>query len=226
MKAILYLRVSTQGQVEEGVSLAAQESKLRTWAKMNDAACVRVFRDEGISGGRIDNRPGLTAALADIGKGDVLVVYSLSRLSRSTCDLLELAEELRDCGADLVSLSEKIDTTGAAGKMVFRVLAVLCEFERDQISDRTKAALAYKRARGEKTGGSRPFGFNVRRGRNGGKPRLVPNAAEQKVIGLMKRRRARGQSLRTIGAAFGGRHPDGVRQILARAERDAREART
>lgn len=64
-------------------------------------------------------------------------------------------------GRDLVSLSEKIDTTSASGKMVFRLLAVLNEFERDQISDRTRFALAHKKANGEKTGGTVPFGYKV-----------------------------------------------------------------
>jgi len=215
MRAVLYVRVSTTGQAEEGVSLKAQEARLRAWALANGAAEVRVFSDAGIGAGRMDNRPSFAAALAAVGKGDVLAVYSLSRLSRSTCDLLELADDLHGRGADLMSLSERIDTSGAAGKMIFRVLAVLCEFEKDQVSDRTKAALAFKRGRGEKTGGDRPFGYNVRGGR------LFKNVGEQKIIQSMRRRRARGESLRTIGAAY-GRHPEVVRRILARVEREAR----
>jgi len=76
------------------------------------------------------------------------VVYSLSRLSRSTKDTLQIAEKLDKAGADLVSLSEQIDTTSASGKMVFRLMAVLNEFERDQISERTSAALQHKKAKG------------------------------------------------------------------------------
>ena len=192
MKAVCYLRVSTPGQVEEGVSLAAQEERLRAWAVAIGGAEAIFFRDEGISGGRADNRPGLQAALAAIKPGDVLAVYALSRLSRSTCDLLDLAEEVRVRGADLMSLTEKIDTSGAAGKMIFRVLAVLCEFERDQVSERTKAALAWKRSRGEKTGGDVPFGYDAAGGR------LTPNPMERATIQTMKRLRARGASYRAI----------------------------
>ena len=165
MKAIGYIRVSTQGQVEDGVSLDAQEAKVRSWADLNNAAEVVIFRDEGISGKRSDNRPGLQSALDACGKGDALIVYSLSRLSRSTKDTLSLSEILQKKDADLVSLSEKIDTTSASGKMVFRLLAVLNEFERDQISDRTRFALAHKRDKGEKTGGDVPFGYRVRAGK-------------------------------------------------------------
>jgi site-specific DNA recombinase len=192
MRAVGYIRVSTQGQADDRVSLDAQEAKIRAWADFNGASEVVLFRDEGISGKRSDNRPGLQAALSAITPGDALVVYSLSRLSRSTKDTLALADVLQKKEADLVSLSEKIDTTTASGKMVFRLLAVLSEFERDQISDRTKAALQFKRANGEKTGGSVPFGYNARAGR------LYRNAREQEVIALIRRRRGRGESLREI----------------------------
>ncbi len=192
MKAIGYVRVSTLGQVEDGVSLDAQEAKVRAWADLNGADEVVIFRDEGISGKRSDNRPGLQSALDMVGKGDALVVYSLSRLSRSTKDTLILSEILLKKEADLVSLSEKIDTTTAAGKMVFRMLAVLSEFERDQISDRTRFALAHKKANGEKTGGDVPFGYRVRAGK------LYRHAEEQKAVGMILELRSEGLSLREI----------------------------
>jgi site-specific DNA recombinase len=196
MKAIGYVRVSTQGQVEDGVSLDAQEAKIRAWAVANDAAEVTIYRDEGLSGKRAVVRPGLAAALEVVRPGDALVCYSLSRLSRSTKDTLALAEALAKKDADLVSMSEKIDTTSAAGKMIFRLLAVLAEFERDQVSDRTRFALAHKRANGEKTGGSVPFGYRVRRGK------LVKDAEEQKAIDLVLALHGRGESLRGIGHAL------------------------
>ena len=196
MKAIGYIRVSTQGQVEDGVSLDAQEAKVRAWADLNGAEEVVIFRDEGISGKRSDNRPGLQSALDTVGKGDALVIYSLSRLSRSTKDTLSLSEILQKKDADLVSLSEKIDTTSASGKMVFRLLAVLNEFERDQISDRTRFALAHKKANGEKTGGDVPFGYKVR----GGK--LSRNAEEQKAINMILDLHSKGYSLQCICGAL------------------------
>ena len=192
MKAIGYIRVSTSGQVEDGVSLDAQEAKVRAWADLNGASEVVIFRDEGISGSRSDNRPGLQDALAMVGKGDALVVYSLSRLSRSTKDALILSEVLSKKEADLVSLSEKIDTTTAAGKMVFRMLAVLSEFERDQISDRTRFALAHKRAKKEKTGGDVPFGYYL----DG--VHLVEDENEQKAITLIRDLREKGYTLQAI----------------------------
>lgn len=192
MKAIGYIRVSTQGQAEDGVSLDAQEAKVRAWADLNGADEVVIFRDEGISGKRSDNRPGLQSALDAVGKGDALIVYSLSRLSRSTKDTITLSELLTRKEADLVSLSEKIDTTTAAGKMVFRMLAVLSEFERDQVSDRTRFALAHKKANKEKTGGDIPYGYRL----NGN--HLVEDETEQRAITLIQDLRKKGYTLQAI----------------------------
>ena len=220
MKAIGYIRVSTQGQAEDGVSLDAQEAKVRAWAELAGAEVV-IFRDEGISGKRSDNRPGLLAALEAVGHGDALIVYSLSRLSRSTKETLAIADALAKKGADLVSMSEKIDTTSAAGKMVFRMLAVLSEFERDQISDRTRFALAHKKANGEKTGGDVPFGYRARKGK------LYQDAKEQEAVRLVRGLRKKGESLRDICRDLkaagitpkrgGAWHPTAVSRIVERA---------
>jgi DNA invertase Pin-like site-specific DNA recombinase len=193
MKAIGYIRVSTEGQASDGVSLAAQESKIRAWAELNDHSDVEIHIDAGLSGSRADNRPALQDAIAACRKGDVLVVYSLSRLARSTRDTIQIAEQLHKTGADLVSLSEKIDTTTAAGKMVFRMLAVLSEFERDQVAERTSMAMAHKKANGERVG-SVPYGFKL--AADG--VRLEPDASEQAAVTLAKQLRGDGQTLREI----------------------------
>jgi site-specific DNA recombinase len=201
MKAVTYVRVSTDEQATEGVSLDAQAAKLAAWANLNDAEIIGSYSDAGISGCRED-RPGLTAAIAHACKeGAVVVVYSLSRLSRSTTLTIKLADELAKHGADLVSLSEKIDTTTAAGRMVFRLLSSLAEFERDQIAERTKAALSHKKAKGERVG-SIPFGYDLAAdGIN-----LVPNVAQQEALSLIAELRAAGLSMRQIAAALNSRN--------------------
>jgi DNA invertase Pin-like site-specific DNA recombinase len=201
-RVIGYSRVSTGWQVEGGISLDAQEAKITAWAELNgyDTEAVEIFTDAGLSGCRADNRPGLQAALSAVEGGGVLVVSSLSRLTRSTADTLALAERIERAGADLVSLTERIDTTTAAGKMSFRLLAVLNEFERDQVSERTRAALAHKRATGHKTGGSIPFGYDDQ---GGGK--LIENQEEQQTLDLIWRLRDRGYSLRRIAAELESR---------------------
>jgi len=193
-RATAYLRVSTEGQAVDGISLDAQRAKISAWCELNGYTLADVQVDAGISGKRADNRPALQAALDDVcANGGALVVYSLSRLARSTRDCLDIADRLDRAGADLVSLSEKIDTTSAAGRMVFRMLAVLAEFERDQLSERTAAALAHKRSLGERVGAV-PFGFDLA---DDGIA-LVPNACEQRIIADIEALRGKGYSLRSI----------------------------
>jgi site-specific DNA recombinase len=217
MRAVGYIRVSTDDQAKEGVSLDAQRAKVGAWCLANDATLdpADVFVEgEGVdrksgrgkSGGRADNRPALQAALDRVcGCGGVLVFYSLSRLARSTRDTLAIAERLDKAGANLVSLSERIDTTSASGKMVFRMLAVLAEFERDLIRERTRDALQHKIRQGERCGKVR-FGSAVdpddpRRSKKTGSPvGLVPCPAEAESVILIRELAAGGRSLRGIAA--------------------------
>lgn len=203
-KAIGYIRVSTQGQVEEGVSLEAQRAKIDAWCKLNDAELVEVFRDAGISGASMGGREGLQAALKATGKGMALVAYSISRLARSTRDMLDIADRLDRKGADLVSLTEKIDTTSASGRMVFRLLAVLSEFEREQVGERTKAALAHKKAKGEKYAPV-PFGYREVEGR------LVEVKAEALIVAEIARMRERGAAYKAIAEGLNGKGIEGKR---------------
>jgi len=92
-----------------------------------------------------------------------------------------------------VSLSEKIDTTSAAGRMVFRMMAVLAEFERDQISERTSAAMQHMRGKGMYTGGRAPYGFRV-----DSDGRLVEDDYEQAVIKEARFQARQGRGLRAI----------------------------
>ena len=189
-KAIGYIRVSTQQQAEEGVSLEAQRTRIEAWCVANDYELTNVYCDSGISGTKSD-RPELLAALEQTTKDTALICYSLSRLTRSTKDMLQLSEELNRKGANLVSLTEKIDTTTAAGKMLFRMLAVLNEFERDQIAERTKSALSHKKANQEAYNHT-PFGYQ----RKGDK--FVKDVGESKAIALIQRKREQGASIRDI----------------------------
>lgn len=193
MKAIGYVRVSTSKQAREGVSLDAQEAKIKAAAGGLGTREVIFFRDEGLSGRRRTNRPGLKAALEALGPGDILICYSISRLARSIRDCLNIVDEVKRRGGRLMSLSESIDTNTAAGKLLFRTLANMYEFESDIIGERVASVWAYKRARGEKTGGAIPFGYSVRGGR------LIPRPKEHAILQDMLKWRKRGKSLRAIG---------------------------
>ncbi len=186
-KIVGYARVSSPGQVTEGVSLAAQEAKLR------ERGAVKVFVDEGISGQK-SGRPGLTAALdaACESRGSSLVVYSLSRLARSTSDALAIAKRLEKAGVALVSLSESIDTGSAMGRCFFTVLAAIAQLEADIAGERTRMGLAFLKASGKRYTARIPFGYRLD-GDN-----LVPDPAEQKAIKLVRRMSAKGESLQAI----------------------------
>ena len=190
MKAIGYVRVSTLYQADHGVSIQAQEAKIKAWCIANNYPLVDVFRDEGISGKAV-NRPGFQNAMDAVGKGAALVSYSMSRLSRSTKDMLSIAEKLEARGADLVSLSERIDTSTASGKMVFRMMAVLSEFERDLVVERTTEALAHKKINNKKYAPV-PYGYKEVNGS------LVEVNREARVVREILKRREQGHTLRAI----------------------------
>lgn len=195
-KAIAYCRVSTEGQAVDGVSLDAQRGKISAWAELNGFELVAVEVDAGLSGGRADNRPGLQNALQLACKEKAaLVVYSLSRLARSTKDAISISERLDKSGADLVSLSERIDTTSAAGKMIFRLMAVMAEFERDQISERTSCALQHKKSKNERVG-TIPLGFKL----SPDGVTLERSETEAPAIQVILKLHSAGKSLRKIRA--------------------------
>ena len=193
--AVGYVRVSTPGQASNGVSLDSQRARIEAWATANGYRLLAVHVENGLSGGRADNRPALQKALdAACRHKAAIIVYSLSRLARSTRDTIEIADRLARAGADLVSLSEQIDTTSAAGKMVFKMLAVLAEFEADLIGERTAAALQHKKANGERVGGV-PFGHDL--AADG--VHLIANADEQAAVGRIVALRREGHTYRAIG---------------------------
>jgi DNA invertase Pin-like site-specific DNA recombinase len=192
---IRHIRVSTEGQAQNGVSLDAQRDRIRVWAESNGYTLAAVHVDSGISGGKLTNRPAAQTAIAQACKRKAaLVVYSLSRLARSTRDAIDISERLHKAGADLVSLSEAIDTTTAAGKMVFRMLAVLAEFERDLVSERTTTAMQHLRSQGRRVGRWLPYGFDL----DADGQHLTEIPAEQQTIALIRQWHTAGASLRDI----------------------------
>jgi len=191
--AVGYARVSTLGQADEGVSLDAQRERIAAWASAQGYDLVAVHVDAGLSGKRADNRPGLQAAMADACRQKAaLVTYSLSRLARSVPDAYTLAGKLEKAGANLVLLTESVDTTTAAGRMFFGMLAVLAQFERDLTSERTASALAHLREQGQRVSGKAPFGFKFEGGAT------VPDNSERAVLARIQKMRECGVPFRRI----------------------------
>lgn len=142
MALIGYARVSTQDQNE-----SLQVDALR------EVGCERVFLDK--ASGTVVDRPELTAALAYLREGDVLVTWRLDRLGRSLKHLVQVVGDLEDRNVGFQSLTESIDTTTPTGRLVFHVFASLAQFERELIRERTMAGLAAARERG-RMGGRKP----------------------------------------------------------------------
>ena len=130
----------------EGQDLAQQRAALRA------TGCTRLF-EEKASGGRWD-RPELHRLLDHLRPGDVVVVWKLDRLSRSLKDLSHIMEKIGEAGAGFRSLTEQIDTTTPAGRMMMQMVGAFAEFERAMIRERTSAGLAAARADG-RIGGRR-----------------------------------------------------------------------
>ena len=134
-----YARVSTADQ-----DVAAQEDRLR------QAGAIRVFVD--VISGRQFDRPGLSELIDHARAGDSLCVTRLDRLGRSLKELLETVENLKAHHIHLVSLEERIDTTSAAGELVFHVFGAIAHFERRLTSERTRDGIAAARKRGRRPG--------------------------------------------------------------------------
>lgn len=137
-----YARVSTDDQ-----TTALQLDALRA------AGVSEVYADEAVSGTTAAaERRELRRLLAILAPGDTLVVYSVSRVGRSTADVLSLLESLGRRGVLFRSLTEPFDTTTGMGKFVLTILAAVADLERSMLSERTKAGLSAARARGAKIG--------------------------------------------------------------------------
>lgn len=189
--AIGYVRVSTDKQASEGVSIEAQIDKIKAWGLLHGYEIIKIHIDEGLSGSTLEKREGMKAALAEVKKDMAFVCYSLSRVSRDIEDTIRIARTIEQKGADLVSINEKIDTTGAVGKMLFNFIALLNQFERDQIAERTKFALDHLKKH-NKVYSPIPYGFD-RIGDN-----LVPNLEELQVIATMQELREKEYGHRKI----------------------------
>ena len=140
MMRIGYARVSTADQ-----SLTLQTDALQA------AGCSSVYTDHGVTG-TATKRPGLDRALAALNQGDVLVVWKMDRLGRSLSHMVQLMAGFGERGIGFESLTEKIDTGTATGRMVLQIAAVFSEFERSLIVERTRAGQAAAKRRGTRIG--------------------------------------------------------------------------
>ncbi|WP_242698147.1 recombinase family protein [Bacillus sp. SD088] len=134
-----------------GVSTEEQSLQLQKDLLIKEGVESEYIFEEEVTGTKTE-RPKLKELLVYARKGDQIVVYKLDRLSRSTKHLIELSEEFEKKDIELISIQDKLDTTTAIGKAMFKMLAALSEMERDIILERTIAGLSSARARGRRGG--------------------------------------------------------------------------
>jgi DNA invertase Pin-like site-specific DNA recombinase len=148
--ALLYARVSTQLQVNDGVSLDVQERQLQTSAEIAGYTNIELVREEGRSGKNISGRPALTQALKrlDSGEANALFVTRIDRLARSTKDFLSIIDRANANGWRLVMLDLNLDTATYQGRFVVTIMSALAEMERGIIAERQKDVHKDRRARG------------------------------------------------------------------------------
>ncbi len=197
-RAIGYVRVSTEDQAREGVSLDVQAVRIQAYCEAKGWALVEIIRDEGRSA-RDLHRPGIQRVLELARKrngarvADVLVVLKLDRLTRSVKDLGNLMDEFKRLRFGFTSIQEAVDTTSATGELFFNIVASISQWERRVIGERTSAALCHRRSQGQRISRD-PFGWRV----NGDGRTLHPVQGEQEILAHMASWRVQGASLAAI----------------------------
>lgn len=227
MKVIAYLRVSTEQQADWGVSLAAQRAKVEAYASLYDLQVVEIIEDAGVSGKTL-SREGLAKALAslDSGQAEGLLVAKLDRLTRSVRDLLMLVDRYFRERFSLFSVSEQVDTRSAAGRMTLNLLAVISQWERETIGERTAEALQHIKAQGVRLGGEGlGWGRSSERGPDG-RQMVREMDDEAATVARIQELRAEGRTLREIAVALvaegrrtkrgGAWHPTTINRIVNR----------
>lgn len=160
-RVVGYIRVSTDMQAQEGISLEAQRAKLQAYCTVQDLTLIEVIADEGQSAKTLD-RPGLRRALGmlDRCEADGIIIPKLDRLTRSVKDLAELCDRYFREGKPwhLLSVSDAIDTRSAGGMLVLNVLMSVAQWEREAIGERTREGLRHLKQQGVTLGGA-PYGW-------------------------------------------------------------------
>lgn len=209
MQVIAYVRVSTEEQSDSGAGLEAQREAINAECKRRDWKIIETIEDAGCSARNL-KRPGIQEALArlEAGEAEGLVVAKLDRLSRSMLDFTSVMAEAQRQGWALVALDAPVDTTTPAGEAMANVLATFAQFERRLIGQRTKEALAVKKAQGVKLGRPRSLAESV-------KTRILAERSAGATLTAI----ADGLNGDDVATAQGGLKwwPSTVRNVLAQA---------
>jgi site-specific DNA recombinase len=205
IRAAAYIRVSTARQADEGLSLEAQEKRVREYIEREGWQLGELFIERGVSGRKAD-RPQLDRLMGSLSSIDRLVIPKLDRLGRSNKHLHDVFEALQAANVELVSLADNIDTSTSAGRLMRNILASLAEFESDVIGDRVRSVTA-ARVESGKHHGRVPYGYTSADGS------LVPDEPAASVVRRIFEDFARGVSQRALCRALNN---EGIRSQSGR----------
>ena len=194
-KAIGYIRVSSDEQAKEGISLDAQRRRIESYCQFKNYDLIHIYSDDGVSGfKKIEKRPEGKLAIEALknGKAEHFIAIKLDRCFRNTADAISKATEFSRLGIDLHLFDIGVDTSTANGKLFFTIMAGLAQFERDVTGERTKVALDHLKTQGRRWNHT-PYGFDADSDGN-----LSKNTKEQKAIKLMKKMRSENYSYAEI----------------------------
>lgn len=192
-KVIGYVRVSTNYQVKNGDSVENQIQRIRDYCSLNNLELIDIKTDNGISGKSSKNRNGYREIICMIKNKEIdgVVVYSLSRWGRSVRENWESIDLMTKSNIGFYSVKEMVDTSSSMGKFILGVMNCMYQLEVEQLSERTKDVLQYKKKCGQVYS---PTLYGFDRIEN----RLVKNKKEQRVLRLINRKKSLGQSLQKI----------------------------
>lgn len=167
MKCVIYLRVSTEMQVD-GFSLDGQRTTLKRYVEREGMTLVDIYEDAGKSGKSIEGRPSFQRMLNDIKNDlsiDYILVYKLSRFGRNAADILNSIQFIQDYGVNLIATEEGIDSSQTSGKLLISVLSAVSEIERENIIEQTMNGRKEKARQGGWNGGFAPYGYKLINGK-------------------------------------------------------------
>lgn len=196
--ALIYVRVSTRMQIDNGLSLEAQEHRLWKYAEANGLDVAEVIRDEGVSASKpLEKRPGgaRMLRLLKAGKASHVLAIRLDRLFRNTREALEVIERWDKQLVALHLLDMQVNTATSVGKMIFTVLSSVAQMEREMLGERVSEVAQYKKSQRQRYT-LRVYGFDNADGT------MVELPEELAVVKRMKRLREQGSTLKAIAEAL------------------------
>jgi DNA invertase Pin-like site-specific DNA recombinase len=189
-----YIRVSTNYQVEDGLSLEFQEKEMRDYAKSNNLNLIDIYTDKAKSGRQIKGRKNLQEVIEILKPGETLLLYTLSRLARNNRECKMLLHEIEEKGCSFVSIKQKLETVTPMGRAMVGLVSVFDELESDIISERVKDGMKMKKEKGEFYGRI-SYGWKLSNGKGSD---LIEVPEEQEVIKKIKEMKKDRETVKNI----------------------------